>query len=281
MAESARAILPGEPPPQSIPPKQLEFGRIPLESIQPSSTNPRKDFADPEFDADIKARGVKIAILVRPMPGRPGAYELIAGERRFRSAQKAGHKDIPARIEVMTDQEAREAQLVENLQRKDLQALEEAQGYRDLLEAMAKTQPQAKREDLVKQLAGRVNKAPRSVYAAMQRLDLIPEIQEALRAGRITPSHGDLLVRLDKERQEEVVRDSLFEYDSKTGEYGGAAVSVRELKSCIENSSQELKRAAWKWQKDTSVAPPCIACEKNTANQEGGDPKHARCLDEQ
>jgi len=131
---------------------QNQFANIPLASIAPSLTNPRKNFNPAklaELSESIKASGVHQPILVRPLPGsrvadtfdihmsggglkeRP-AYEIVAGERRYRACQQVGLADIPVLVRDMTDGQVLECQIVENLQRDDLTALEEAEGFESL-----------------------------------------------------------------------------------------------------------------------------------------------------
>src|SRR5271154_4280915 len=117
----------------------VEFGggarRMPIEFLRPNPRNPRKRFDDMELDelaASIKERGVIQPVVVRPIPRVADAYEIIAGERRWRAAQRAGRHDIPVIIIEAGDREALEIAIVENVQRADLNALEEAAGYAQL-----------------------------------------------------------------------------------------------------------------------------------------------------
>lgn len=109
---------------------------LPLDQIRPCKTNPRTHFdaeRDTELAGSIAKHGVLQAILVRPLNGKAGGYELIAGHRRFAAAKSVNLAAIPALSRTLTDAEVLELQLVENLQRTDLHPLEEAEGYRRLL----------------------------------------------------------------------------------------------------------------------------------------------------
>lgn len=109
--------------------------RAPIEFLRPNPRNPRRAFAEEELDeltASIRERGVIQPVLVRAIPRVADAYEIIAGERRWRAAQKAGHHEIPILVLEAGDREALEIALIENVQRADLNALEEANGYSQL-----------------------------------------------------------------------------------------------------------------------------------------------------
>ena len=121
-----------------------EFSRgarqTPIEFLRPNPRNPRKRFDDAELDelaASIKERGMIQPVVVRAIPGVADAYEIIAGERRWRAAQRAGLHEIPVIVVEAGDREALEIAIVENVQRADLNALEEAAGYAQLGEITA------------------------------------------------------------------------------------------------------------------------------------------------
>ena len=117
--------------------------RLPVEFIIANRQNPRRDF-DPdqleELTSSIREKGVMQPLLVRPSGGDPNIFEIIAGERRWRAAQKAGLHDVPVIVREVDDKEALELAIIENVQRADLNPLEEAQGYGQLMEQFDYTQ---------------------------------------------------------------------------------------------------------------------------------------------
>src|ERR1700677_3413797 len=111
--------------------------RVPTESLRPNARNPRRVFSNTELDelvASLRERGIIQPIVARPVRGAADAYEIIAGERRWRAAQRAGLHEVPVVIIEASDAEALQIAIIENVQRADLNPLEEAEGYRALLE---------------------------------------------------------------------------------------------------------------------------------------------------
>jgi ParB family chromosome partitioning protein len=159
---------------------------LPIEFLKPNPSQPRKVFNEDAIDelaASLKARGMLQPILVRPM-GRD-AYEVVAGERRWRAAQKAGLHEVPVVIRELTDAEAAEIALIENIQRVDLSPLEEAAAYERLATAYGRTQDE---------IAAAVGKS-RSHVANMMRLSgLTPRCRAALEAGEISAGHARTLL---------------------------------------------------------------------------------------
>lgn len=163
---------------------------IPTGRIKPNSLQPRSDFEQDALDglqASIAEHGVLQPVLVRPIHGQPGGYELIAGERRWRAAAAAGLKTIPAIIRHFDDRGALEAALVENLQREDLNPAERARAYRRLQADFGLTQ-----EDIAK----RVGRSQPSVANTLRLLALPEEVLVSLEAGRITEGHARALLAI-------------------------------------------------------------------------------------
>ena len=161
---------------------------IPIELIAANPSQPRVSFAEAELEelvASVRQRGVLQPILVRPAPGRAGEYQIVAGERRWRAAQRAGLTAVPAVVRELADQETLELALIENLQRADLNAMEEAAAYASLLGISGGTQ-----ED-VAQAVGK----SRSHVANTLRLTHLPEdIQVLVRDGRLSAGHARTLI---------------------------------------------------------------------------------------
>jgi ParB family transcriptional regulator, chromosome partitioning protein len=119
--------------------------RLPVAMLRPNPRNPRKNFDDgdlADLAASIRERGVVQAILVRPVPGGGEGYEIIAGERRWRAAQRAGLHEVPIVVHDVSDREALELAIIENVQRADLNPLEEAIGYQQLIDEHGYSQSQ-------------------------------------------------------------------------------------------------------------------------------------------
>lgn len=277
---------------------------IPLAQIKPSPTNPRKTFdqvADGELMNSIREHGVLQPIVVRPFKrhtpnGTEELYEIVCGERRYRAAKNANLAAIPAVIRTLSDEQVLEFQIIENLQRKDVQPIEEGQGYRALIAVLAKADPKdradgqgVRRQDLVEQIAKKVGKSARYVYARMKLCDLNPKIIELINQGELTASHGDLLARLTPAQQKEILEDKysegLFDVDAdEDGKEVRTATSVRNLQETIERKYLiDLREAPFKLEDAALVAKAgaCSGCPKNTLNDKltYPDAKFAKCTD--
>jgi len=161
--------------------------RVPIENLVPNPRNPRRAFTEAELNElaeSIRERGIIQPIVVREHGG-PGHYEIVAGERRWRAAQRAGLHEVPVAIVEATDVQSLEFAIIENVQRADLNAIEEAAGYVALMEQCNHTQEQ------VAQIVGK----SRPHVANMVRLLKLPEPVKALvRAGKLSAGHARLLV---------------------------------------------------------------------------------------
>src|SRR6266849_7114895 len=159
---------------ETAPPGGSSVLDIPLERIRESTTNPRRVFDETklrEFADNIRLHGILQAILVRPAPdGADGMYELVAGARRFRASKLAGKNTIPATVRNLTDAEAQELRLIENLQRSNIHELDEGIGYRSLIDL---------RPDFytVEMIAAQVAKSPSYVKGRRSRTLLIAGAQ--------------------------------------------------------------------------------------------------------
>ncbi|HEY8498691.1 MAG TPA: ParB/RepB/Spo0J family partition protein [Limnochordales bacterium] len=178
-----------------IPESSLGVGEglreVPVAEVAPNPFQPRRQFADDnlqELAESIRAHGVLEPVVVRPVEGRePVRYELVVGERRWRAAQLAGLTTLPAVVRSVGDREMLQMALVENLQREDLNPVEEAEAYRRLVEEFGLSQ---------EEVARAVGRKRPTVANAMRLLELEPEILEALRSGRLSAGHGKALLGL-------------------------------------------------------------------------------------
>ena len=218
---------------------------IKLANLSESKTNPRskefhKDASFEELVSSIKEKGVLMPILVRLVGikksasvGRStddnGTYEVIAGNRRARAAKVAGLETIPAKVVEMTDNEAREAQIVENLQRQDISPLEEGQAYRELIEQSKQT---------VQDISIKVGKSVTYVRDRLVLTNLIPAGVKAYGKGELSASHASLIARLEnKKQQEEALKYVLEEWND---------VSISDLKTWIkERIYTDLSNTPW------------------------------------
>lgn len=205
---------------------------IKIGEIEPDPDQPRKNFDEAslaELEDSIREYGVLQPLLVRPMID--GSYRIVAGERRYRAARRAGLAEIPVIVKSLTDAEAAAIALIENLQREDLNAMEEAEGIRRLIDEFGYTQEQA---------AQRLSKSRPAVANALRLLGLPQKGREALQNGSISAGHARALLGLGDEQRillalDRVVSDSL---------------SVRQTEALVKAMNREPKAPEKKKQKD-------------------------------
>jgi len=234
-----------------------EMKYVPLAQVKKSETNTRKHIDEvklAELTESIKARGVINPILIRPVKGN---FEVVCGERRYLAALKAGLKEIPAFIREMTDMEALEFQIIENLQREDVHPLEEAEGYEVLMKKHGcKT---------VDDLAAKVGKSKGYIYGRMKLCELIPENRKYFYSGKFSPSVSLLVARIPAHLQKEAGR-KIAEPTN-----GDEPMSYRRAKEFITNEYMlRLKDAPF--DTDDAMLPgveagSCTLCQKRTGNQ--------------
>ena len=160
---------------------------LPMDEIFPDRNQPRKDFDDEslqELANSIREHGVLQPILVRPIDN---GYQIVAGERRWRAARLAGLTSVPVNIRELSDFDAMSVALVENLQREDLNPIEEAEGYRKLSDATGWTQ---------EQIAKRVGRSRPSIANSLRLLSLPEEVIELLRKGKLTTGHAKAILSI-------------------------------------------------------------------------------------
>ena len=162
---------------------------LPLDEIEPNRGQPRRSFDEAalaELADSIREHGVLQPLLVRPMTD--GGYRLVAGERRYRAARMAGLTEVPVTVREMTDEQESVFALIENLQREDLNAIEEAEGLRQLIETFGLTQEQA---------AARIRKSRSAVTNSLRLLRLPQDIIERVQAGDISMGHARALLSME------------------------------------------------------------------------------------
>ncbi len=159
-----------------------------MDMLEPSPFQPRQEMDESalqELADSIAQRGILQPLLVRPTPGRPGHYQIIAGERRWRAAQRVSIHEVPVLVRPLSDSDAMAAGLVENLQREDLNAIEEAEGYKRLLEEFSLSQDK---------LGEAVGKSRAHIGNVIRLLKLPEQVRAMLRQGQLSAGHARALL---------------------------------------------------------------------------------------
>src|ERR1051325_598756 len=250
-------------------PSASSFQEIPLICISESRTNPRRQFDETslaELAANIRHHVVFQPVLVRPLPdGESGAFELVAGARRYRASKLAGRETIPASIRELTDTECLELQLIENLQRADVHELDEARGYAALMQLQPDTYT-------VETLAEKVGRSEKYVYARLRLLHLIDEAQQAFYIGKLTVAHAFQIARLQPDDQRRALAECFPQHRNAAAvlkDKKAEAVTVRSLREWIEREIHlDIANAPFEAQDETLLpsAGSCAACPKRTGN---------------
>jgi ParB family chromosome partitioning protein len=197
--------------------------RVPVTNVRPCPLQPRKDFSHEslqELADSIKEQGIIQPLIVRQ---RGETFELIAGERRWRAAQIAGLPEVPVIVREADDRAVLELALIENLQRENLNAIEEAQGYAQLIGQFQLTQEQA---------AAKVGKSRVAVANALRLLKLTPELQAYVRDGRLSVGHAKVILGLLAPEDQRIAADRILK----------KSLSVRqteELVASLQNNAGE------------------------------------------
>lgn len=200
------ALLSDVPEPEATAVERSRLQRrVPIEFVRANPKNPRRFFKEEELDelaASIKEKGIIQPILVRPVPGDAQSFEIVAGERRWRAAQRAGLAEVPVLVNAFSDKEALEVAIIENVQRADLNALEEAQGYRQLAEEFGYSQ---------NDLATVIGKSRSHVANTLRLLKLPERVQDFVVRGDLSAGHARALVTTENPEAiaERIVRDGL------------------------------------------------------------------------
>lgn len=197
--------------------------KLRIMEIEPNRDQPRKDFDEKalsELAQSIEQHGVLQPLVVRPLTN--GSYQLVAGERRWRAARIAGLTEVPVVIKELTDEEVIEIAMIENLQREDLNPLEEALGYRYMMDELNITQEQA---------AEKVGKSRPTVTNALRLLKLPSEVQDMIKNNLITSGHARALLGFDSEEIIIQTAKRIIKED----------ISVREVENMVKKSKKEPK----------------------------------------
>ena len=203
------------------PAEKSPYQTIPIHKIEPNAHQPRSDFDEEELEAlaeSISVHGILQPLTVRKLPS--GYYQIIAGERRWRAARKAGLSEVPVVVVEADDRKAMELALIENLQRQDLNPVEEAMGYQTLIGEYGLTQEEA---------AKQVGKSRPTVTNALRLLALCPDALEKLRKGDLTPGHARAILSLKSEKKQQEAAQKIT----------ALGLSVRQAELLCRNMNQE------------------------------------------
>ena len=233
---------------EETPVENSAYQLLPLHKVEPNPDQPRRDFDEEELQAladSIATHGVVQPLTVRELSS--GYYQIIAGERRWRAARLAGLNEIPAVSIEADDKKTMELALIENLQRQDLNAVEEAMGYHALMADHGLTQEEA---------AARVGKSRPAVANALRLLSLPPDVLNMIRKGELTAGHARAVLVLKTEKMQ-------LEAARKIANLG---LSVRQAELLCKN----MAKTPVATQESITLAVDYIAeCEKNLSKQLG------------
>ena len=239
--------------------QEQQYAIVPIAELVESDTNPRKVFDEARLDElteSIRRKGILSPLLIRRVDGH---LEIIFGARRFRAAQRVGLQEVPVRIVDLTDAEALETQIVENLLRTDLHPFEEAQGFRALLESEGAGYT-------VERMAAKTGKAASFIAERLRLLDLIPLVAEAFTAGQIGVEHALLIAKLPADVQEKALARCFDGYYA-ANDNERSLVPVSRLRVWMEqNIYLRLKSVPFSKDDETLVpeAGSCANCPKRT-----------------
>lgn len=218
--------------------------KLRIMEIEPNHDQPRKDFDEKslsELAESIEQHGVLQPLVVRPLAN--GSYQLVAGERRWRAARIAGLTEVPVVIKELTDEEVIEIAMIENLQREDLNPLEEALGYRYMMDELNITQEQA---------AEKVGKSRPAVANALRLLKLPNEIQDMVKNNLISPGHARALLGFDSKDMIVQTAKMIIKED----------LSVREVENLVKKS-KKIPKVAKQQKRDKFFSEVEIALVEN------------------
>lgn len=229
------------------PAESSAYQLLPIYKVEPNPDQPRQDFDEEELQAladSITVHGVIQPLTVRQLPS--GYYQIIAGERRWRAARLANLSEVPVVVMEADDKKAMELALIENLQRQDLNPVEEALGYQVLMEQYGLTQEEA---------ASRVGKSRPAVANSLRLLGLCPEVLEKVKKGELSAGHARAILTLKTEKKQLEASQKII----------ALALSVRQAETLCKNMNKEPQP-----EKKTVFAVDYVAeCEKNLSKHLG------------
>ena len=240
-----------------------EYRNVSLSLLNESKTNPRRTFEEvalKELAESIRSQGVLSPLLVRPLT--ESGFEIIAGARRYRAAQIAEQATVPVRIVNLSDAAALEAQLVENLIRSEIHPMEEAQGFRGLLDL----------EDpkySIEQIAAKVGKTPAFVAQRLKLCNLAPAVVEAFYVDAIGVGHALLLAKLPADQQEQALKACFKEVYNGGEKPTRVLLPVRNLQFWIATNVLLILKDAPFNKRDAQLVPTagsCADCPKRTGH---------------
>jgi ParB family chromosome partitioning protein len=240
-----------------------EYRNVPLSVLNESKTNPRRTFeptALKELAESIRAQGVLSPLLVRPLT--ENGFEIIAGARRYRAAQMAEQSTVPVRIVNLSDAASLEAQLVENLIRSEIHPMEEAQGFRALLDL---DEPKYS----IEQIAAKVGKSPAFIASRLKLSDLVPAAVEAFYADEIGVGHALLLAKLPGNVQEQALPACFKEVYNNGAKPVRILLPVRNLQFWVDSNILLVLKDAPFNKRDAQLVPAagsCADCPKRTGH---------------
>ena len=223
------------------------YQQLPIYRVEPNPEQPRQDFDTEELQSlsdSIAVHGILQPLTVRALDN--GYYQIIAGERRWRAARMANLNEVPAIVIEADDKKATELALIENLQRQDLNPVEEALGYQSLIEDYGLTQDEA---------ANRVGKSRPAVTNALRLLGLCPEVLERLRKGELTAGHARAILSIKNEKKQQEAAQKIV----------ALGLSVRQAELLCKNMTKEPAK-----EKEVTLAVDYVAeCEKSLSKHLG------------
>ena len=228
--------------------EKTPYKLLPIYKVEPNPHQPRQDFDEEELQAlseSIAEHGIIQLLTVRELDS--GYYQIIAGERRWRAARMAGLSEVPAIVIEADDRKVKELALIENLQRQDLNPVEEALGYRSLMDDYGLTQ---------EEVAARVGKSRPSVANALRLLNLPDALLEKLRAGELTSGHARAVLSLKSEKKQLEAAQKII----------ALGLSVRQAEMLCKNMGKEPVK---KEEPSTLAVDYVAECEKALSKQLG------------